>query len=188
MTSGASAANSAACLRISAALVVAQRVSIRTLRPSVQPAPKTAPWRVARTAAPGTRTAGERARSGGPRQSLRACARPCAHESGAHVARPLLAAAAGSIQGSRGPQRPSYASPAEHAQCFLHPPNRRRDIGSAGRCRRLDRIGMSLRPHRAIAGSASHGCSVRFSLGRGTTQDEIDVVVERLTNVLATAG
>ena len=37
MTSGASATNSAACLRISAALVVAQRVSIRTLRPMVQP-------------------------------------------------------------------------------------------------------------------------------------------------------
>ena len=37
MTSGASAANSTACLRISAALVVAQRVSIRTLRPMVQP-------------------------------------------------------------------------------------------------------------------------------------------------------
>ena len=37
MTSGASAANSAACLRISAALAVAQRVSIRTLRPMVQP-------------------------------------------------------------------------------------------------------------------------------------------------------
>jgi hypothetical protein len=37
MMSGASAANSAACLRISAASVVAQRVSIRTLRPMVQP-------------------------------------------------------------------------------------------------------------------------------------------------------
>ena len=37
MTSGASAANSAACLRISAALAVAQRVSIRTLRPMLQP-------------------------------------------------------------------------------------------------------------------------------------------------------
>jgi len=37
MTSGASAANSAACLRISAALMVAQRVSIRTLWPMVQP-------------------------------------------------------------------------------------------------------------------------------------------------------
>ena len=37
MTSGASAANSAACLRMSSGLVVAQRVSIRTLRPSVQP-------------------------------------------------------------------------------------------------------------------------------------------------------
>ena len=37
MTSGASAANSAACLRISAALAVAQRVSIRTLRPWIQP-------------------------------------------------------------------------------------------------------------------------------------------------------
>ena len=37
MTSGASAANSAACRRISAALAVAQRVSIRTLRPMVQP-------------------------------------------------------------------------------------------------------------------------------------------------------
>src|SRR5262245_22360879 len=37
MTSGASAANSVACLRISAALVVAQRVSIRTLRPMAQP-------------------------------------------------------------------------------------------------------------------------------------------------------
>jgi hypothetical protein len=37
MTSGASAANSAACLRMSAALAVAQRVSMRTLRPMVQP-------------------------------------------------------------------------------------------------------------------------------------------------------
>ena len=37
MTSGASAANSAACLRMSSALGVAQRVSIRTLRPMVQP-------------------------------------------------------------------------------------------------------------------------------------------------------
>ena len=37
MTSGASATNSAACLRMSAALAVAQRVSIRTLRPMVQP-------------------------------------------------------------------------------------------------------------------------------------------------------
>src|SRR5262245_25662672 len=37
MTSGASAANSAACLRISSALNVAQRASIRTLRPMVQP-------------------------------------------------------------------------------------------------------------------------------------------------------
>jgi cysteine desulfurase len=30
--------------------------------------------------------------------------------------------------------------------------------------------------------------AVRFSLGRGTTRDEIEVVVERLTNVLVTAG
>ncbi len=30
--------------------------------------------------------------------------------------------------------------------------------------------------------------AVRFSLGRGTTRDEIDLVVERLTNILATAG
>src|SRR5215467_1503101 len=37
MTSGASAANSAACLRMSATLVVAQRVSMRTLRPIVHP-------------------------------------------------------------------------------------------------------------------------------------------------------
>src|SRR6516225_3199523 len=37
MTSGASVANSAACLRISTALAVAQRVSMRTLRPMVQP-------------------------------------------------------------------------------------------------------------------------------------------------------
>ena len=36
-TSGASAANSVACLRRSSGLVVAQRVSIRMLRPSVQP-------------------------------------------------------------------------------------------------------------------------------------------------------
>ena len=36
-TSGASATNSAACLRISATLAVAQRVSIFTLRPMVQP-------------------------------------------------------------------------------------------------------------------------------------------------------
>ena len=33
MTSGASATNSAACLRMSSALPAAQRVSIRTLRP-----------------------------------------------------------------------------------------------------------------------------------------------------------
>jgi hypothetical protein len=37
ITSGASAANSAACLRMSSALAPAQRVSIRTLRPMVQP-------------------------------------------------------------------------------------------------------------------------------------------------------
>src|SRR5258705_7748745 len=37
MTSGASAANSAAYLRMSLALPAAQRYSIRTLRPSVQP-------------------------------------------------------------------------------------------------------------------------------------------------------
>jgi hypothetical protein len=37
MTSGVSATNSAACLRMAAALVVAQRVSIRTLRPMLQP-------------------------------------------------------------------------------------------------------------------------------------------------------
>ena len=30
--------------------------------------------------------------------------------------------------------------------------------------------------------------AVRFSLGRATTRDEIDAVVERLTNILATAG
>jgi cysteine desulfurase len=30
--------------------------------------------------------------------------------------------------------------------------------------------------------------AIRFSLGRGTTQDEIDVVVERLTSIFATAG
>ena len=30
--------------------------------------------------------------------------------------------------------------------------------------------------------------AVRFSLGRGTTRDEIDVVVERLTEILATTG
>ena len=30
--------------------------------------------------------------------------------------------------------------------------------------------------------------AVRFSLGRGTTRDEIDAVVERLTSILATAG
>src|SRR5262249_30536468 len=37
VASGASAANSAGCLRISAALLVAQRVSIRTFRPILQP-------------------------------------------------------------------------------------------------------------------------------------------------------
>ena len=37
MTSGASAANSAACLRMVSALAVAQRMSISTLRPMVQP-------------------------------------------------------------------------------------------------------------------------------------------------------
>ncbi len=37
ITSGASAANSAACLRMSSALVPAQRVSIRMLRPTIQP-------------------------------------------------------------------------------------------------------------------------------------------------------
>ena len=30
--------------------------------------------------------------------------------------------------------------------------------------------------------------AIRFSLGRATTRDEIDAVVERLTNILATAG
>ena len=49
MTSGASAANSAACLRMSAALAAAQRVSIRTLRPigpaQLLPAPAGTPRR-----------------------------------------------------------------------------------------------------------------------------------------------
>jgi cysteine desulfurase len=39
----------------------------------------------------------------------------------------------------------------------------------------------------AVAPEVGMG-AVRFSLGRGTTRDEIDVVVERLTNILATAG
>jgi len=39
----------------------------------------------------------------------------------------------------------------------------------------------------SVAPEAGMG-AVRFSLGRGTTRDEIDAVVERLTNVLATAG
>jgi len=30
--------------------------------------------------------------------------------------------------------------------------------------------------------------AVRFSLGRGTTREDIDLVVERLTNLLITAG
>ena len=30
--------------------------------------------------------------------------------------------------------------------------------------------------------------AVRFSLGRGTTRDDVDTVVERLTEILATAG
>jgi cysteine desulfurase len=30
--------------------------------------------------------------------------------------------------------------------------------------------------------------AVRFSLGRGTTRDEIDAVVERLTEILAGVG
>jgi hypothetical protein len=44
MTSGASEASSAAYLRMSSALVVAQRVSIRALRPSVQPNSASACW------------------------------------------------------------------------------------------------------------------------------------------------
>jgi cysteine desulfurase len=30
--------------------------------------------------------------------------------------------------------------------------------------------------------------AVRFSLGRGTTREEVDVVLERLADVFATAG
>ena len=30
--------------------------------------------------------------------------------------------------------------------------------------------------------------AIRFSLGRGTTREDIEVVVERLTNLLITAG
>jgi cysteine desulfurase len=30
--------------------------------------------------------------------------------------------------------------------------------------------------------------AIRFSLGRGTTRQDIDLVVERLTNLLVTAG
>ena len=30
--------------------------------------------------------------------------------------------------------------------------------------------------------------AVRFSLGRATTRDEIDIAVERLTDILAVAG
>jgi len=70
MTSGASAASSPACLRISAALGVPQRVSMRTLRPIVQPntasACRNAPRRVCHTgssAAAGTSTPMRRTRS-----------------------------------------------------------------------------------------------------------------------------
>jgi hypothetical protein len=48
MTSGASAANSAACLRRSAALVVAQRVSTRRLPPMDQPDSARACWNAPR--------------------------------------------------------------------------------------------------------------------------------------------
>jgi len=57
----------------------------------------------------------------------------------------------------RGPQRASHAPAAEHAQRVLRRPHRRRDIGPAGWGRRLHRIGLSLRPHRAVASFASDG-------------------------------
>jgi cysteine desulfurase len=38
-----------------------------------------------------------------------------------------------------------------------------------------------------VAAEAGMG-AVRFSLGRGTTRDEIDAVVERVTDVLAAVG
>src|SRR5262249_53992068 len=70
ITSGASAANSAACLRISVASVVPQRVSMRRLRPMVQPnsasACRNAPTRACQTessATPGTSTPMCRTRS-----------------------------------------------------------------------------------------------------------------------------
>jgi hypothetical protein len=70
MTSGASAANSAACLRISSALVEAQRVSMLTLRPMVHPnsasACRNAPTRACHTgssASPGRSTPMCRTRS-----------------------------------------------------------------------------------------------------------------------------
>ena len=45
ITSGPSATNSAACLRMSSALAPAQRVSIRTLRPMIQPDCTSACWK-----------------------------------------------------------------------------------------------------------------------------------------------
>ena len=88
---------------------------------------------------------------------------------------------------ARRAQRPPDRTPAEHAQRLVRrPPGRRRARG-ARRCRRLDGLGLPRRTR-----SSSRRCSlamgveprvgmgaVRLSLGRMTTDDEIDAVLSR---------
>ena len=89
MTSGASATNSAANLRASSALPAGQRVSIRTLRPSIQPnccnACRNAAWR----ACPSGSSAVPPPRSTPMRRIRSGC---CARATNGHAAAPPSAA------------------------------------------------------------------------------------------------
>jgi cysteine desulfurase len=68
------------------------------------------------------------------------------------------------------------------------------EIEGARRRRSLNGLGVPCRAHRALARASSDGShagggmgAIRFSLGRGTTREEIDAAAERLSRLPTTA-
>ena len=92
MTSGASATNSAASLRIASASAAAQRMSIRTLRPMIQPDCSSACWNAPMRACQLDRSQ--------PRARARRCAASAPAAARAHE-RPRAAAPPSSVMNSR---------------------------------------------------------------------------------------
>ena len=135
----------------------------------------------------------ERVAGGGPRQGLRGCASLDRHARDAAPARPVLGSPPCRLRQSRRPQWPSRAAvcptrsmsrlPAESA------PRSSREMpdvaASTGSACHSGQITLSpVLEAMGIAPEIGMG-AIRFSLGRGTTQDEVEEVVDQLRRVLA---